>query len=286
MVATGPAGRTGAARLAARAGLRAGAGLVTLLAPPDAMAEVAAQVTAVMARATPDHDDLAAAAAEADALVVGPAFGLERARAAMPSLLANGLPVVVDADALTAFADDPAALLDRLRPSDVVTPHAGEFRRLFPDVADRDALTAARAAADRCGAVMVLKGPATIIAAPGRTAVINVHATPALATAGAGDVLAGIIGALLAQTATGRDDAAAAFAAACAGVWLHGDAGRRCGGGLIAEDVPEALPMVLRDLAQRARKTQAWESLARGRSGADDARPRERGEGGGGEHEI
>ncbi len=285
-VATGPAGRTGAARLAARAGLRAGAGLATLLAPPDAMAEVAAQSTAVMTRSVATPEALAAAAAEAHAVVVGPGFGVERARAATPQLLAAGPPAVLDADALTAFEDDPATLLNQLRPSDVLTPHAGEFRRLFRDLADRDALSAARHAADRCGAVMVLKGPATIIAAPGHVPVINVHATPALATAGSGDVLAGVIAALLAQTARACSDAAAASAAACAGVWLHGEAGRRCGGGLIAEDLPDALPAALRDLARRARKTRAWESLKRPIMMVGEAEPRGPGEGGGGEHEI
>jgi hydroxyethylthiazole kinase-like uncharacterized protein yjeF len=192
---------------------------------------------------TEDAAAIAAAAARAQSIVIGPAAGVDaRTRQAVEMLAAVQGRRVLDADALTCFADDPAALSAALRADDVLTPHPGEFRRLFPDLAAVPRLAAARAAAQRAGAVVLLKGPDTVIAAPDGRAVINATGSPYLATAGSGDVLAGLIGGLLAQGLDG-------FAAACCGAWLHGRLGELLGAGLIAEDLPEALPNLLKDLA-------------------------------------
>jgi len=191
------------------------------------------------------------------ALCLGPGLGQDRARALVPVALAAGRAMVLDADALTAFADDPAALFARFHDRCVLTPHGGEFARLFPDLAARLAepattgpafskLDAARLAAARAGCVVLFKGPDTVIAHPGGRAAINAahydRAAPWLATAGSGDVLAGFIAGLLAR-GFGPMDAAETAA------WLHVEAARAFGPGLIAEDLPEVLPGVLRRLA-------------------------------------
>lgn len=248
-VVTGGAAHTGAARLAARAGLRAGAGLVTLYAPPSALMVVAIASTAVMTESFKDAAALAGLCEEAHAVVIGPAAGVSAdTRANVEALLAGEAALVLDADALTVFADAPGALFDRLTPRHVLTPHLGEFRRLFPDL-DPVAigpLAAARQAAARAGAVVLLKGASTIVAHPGGRAAINAHATPFLATAGSGDVLAGLIGGLLAQ-------GMGAFEAASAAAWIHGEAALGLGPGLIAEDLTEAIPRVLKGLFASAR---------------------------------
>ncbi len=149
----------------------------------------------------------------------------------------------MDADALTVFKDAPAALFAELDRRDVLTPHPGEFERVFPGLleASPERISAARTAAQRAGAVVLLKGPDTVIAAPDGRAAVNTNGSPYLATAGSGDVLAGFIGGLIAQ---GMDS----FAAACAGAWIHGAAGHAFGPGLIAEDLPDLAPGVLREL--------------------------------------
>ncbi|AHM05721.1 NAD(P)HX epimerase / NAD(P)HX dehydratase [Roseibacterium elongatum DSM 19469] len=257
VILAGPMGRTGAGRLAARAALRVGAGLVTVAAPGSALLECAAQLTAIMVRRCDDADGLAALLHDArlNALCLGPGLGLGPGTRDLVGIALRDAArgVVLDADALTAFAEDPDALFARLHGRAVLTPHDGEFARLFPDLAAplRGApdsgpawsrIDAARAAAARAGAVLLLKGPDTVIAAPdGRVAVHAAayeRAAPWLATAGAGDVLAGLVAGLLARGLT--PDRAAQSAA-----WLHVEAARAFGPGLIAEDLPEVLPRVL-----------------------------------------
>ena len=233
---------TGAGRLAARAALRVGAGLVSVACPPEAFAIYAAGSPSLIVE--PVADDAAFAALLADvrknAVLLGPGAGVGvHTRARVLAALDAGKACVLDADALTSFAGAPADLLDHLNERCVLTPHEGEFARLFD--AEGDKLTRARAAAARCGAVVLLKGADTVVASPDGRAVLNANAPPELATAGAGDVLAGLILGLLAQ---GMD----AFDAACAAAWLHGEAAAQVGPGLIAEDLPDALPAVLRRL--------------------------------------
>lgn len=240
-VVSGGMAQTGAARLAARAGLRAGAGLVTVLSPPSAMMVNAAHLTAVMLRSISDPDALKTECEGKTAVVIGPAAGISgETRTAVEALLGLDMPVVLDADALTVFREEPKALFGKLRASDVMTPHVGEFGRLFGDLLETsiNRIEAVRAAAGIAGCVVLLKGADTVIAAPDGRVVVNNHATPWLATAGSGDVLAGIIGGLVAQ---GMDS----LEAAAMGAWVHGEAGRRVGAGLIAEDLEAMLPNIL-----------------------------------------
>jgi hydroxyethylthiazole kinase-like uncharacterized protein yjeF len=244
VVVSGPATRTGAARLAARGALRAGAGLVTVASPRDALAENAAQLTAIMLVPVDGADALAEMLADArkNAVVIGPGLGVgPQTCKLVEAALASSAAVVLDADALTSFADDPERLIASIagRSGDVVvTPHEGEFARAFGKAGGNGSkVDRARAAAAQWRATVVLKGPDTVVAAAdGRVAIAD-NAPPDLATAGSGDVLAGIIGGLLAQGMP-------AFAAAAAAVYLHGEAARLVGRGLIAEDLPEALPRV------------------------------------------
>ncbi len=242
VVASGPRGKSGAARLAARAALRAGAGLVTVLAPASAMAENAAQLTAVMLAEIRGADGFAAAIADRrrNAILIGPGNGVTAAtRRHVLAALKTRRACVLDADALTVFARAPKTLFKAVRGPCLMTPHEGEFGRLF-DVAGGK-LERARAAARASGAVVLLKGPDTVIAAPDGRAAINTNAPPTLATAGAGDVLAGIALGLLAQ-------GMGPFDAGCAAAWLHGAAANHFGPGLIAEDLCETLPSALADL--------------------------------------
>lgn len=254
VVLSGGAGRGGAARLAARAALRVGAGLVTVAAPGAAMAEHAARLDAVMLTVLPDSYALRGMLTmdpRINALLLGPGLGIARARDMVPAALWAKRATVLDADALTAFAESPAQLFTALHPQVVLTPHMGEFARLFPDLAEAveagtlSRIAAARDAAARAGCTLLLKGAETVVASPsGETALhraVGAQAAPWLATAGSGDVLAGIVAGLLAR---GADPVTAASAA----VWLHAAAARRFGPGLIAEDLPETLPAVFRDL--------------------------------------
>ncbi len=233
LVVGGAAGRGGAARLAAHAAARAGAGLVMIAAPAAALFENAARLDAVMIAPADDARGVARliTANRFAAAVAGP--GLDAADTRFAAVLASGLLLVLDAGVFSAFAGAPERLAAALSGPAVLTPHDGEFARLFGDLPG-SRLERARAAAARVGAVVVLKGALTIVAAPDGRAAINTHATPWLATAGSGDVLSGVIGALLAQ---GFDT----FDAACAGVWLHGDAGRRAGSASTADDLPAAI---------------------------------------------
>jgi len=244
IVVSGEAWRTGAARLAARGGLRIGAGLVTVLSPPDALAVNAAHLEAVMLAPFETDQELAEAAEAAEAAVIGPAAGInDETLANVLALARTGAALVIDADALTVFRDDPEELFSVLDRDDVLTPHPGEFERVFPGLlkSARNKVEAAREAARRAGAVVLIKGADTVVAAPDGRAAVNMNGAPWLATAGSGDVLAGFIGGLLAQ---GMDS----FEAACAGVWIHAAAGAAFGPGLIAEDLPGLAPKVLADL--------------------------------------
>lgn len=246
-VVSGKASQTGAARLAARAGLRIGAGVVRILCPPDAVPVIASAIEAVMVTPFTTDEALAAAAREKDAIVIGPAAGVNDATAANVRALAEtGAALVIDADGLTVFKDWPEELFGLLDRDDVLTPHEGEFKRLFPGLLELGRELAAMEAARRAGAVVVLKGAETLIAAPDGRLAHNDNGVPWLATAGSGDVLAGMIGGLIAQ----RMDS---FDAARAAVWMHAEAARLFGPGLIAEDLPERLPQVLSALyAQRS----------------------------------
>ncbi len=250
LVMSGPMAATGAARLAARAALRVGAGLVTLLSSGQALQVNAAHLTAVMLERVDGPDMLGAALADPrrNAILLGPAMGLGAAtRTCVQIALDRGKAVVLDADALTSFGGEAEPLAAAVKASSgpvVITPHAGEFARLYPDIAENTntgKLEQARAAAERLGAIVVRKGADTVIAEPAGRAAINSNAPPWLATAGSGDVLAGIILGLLTQSMP-------AFEAACAGVWLHGAAASQAGAGMIAEDLDSSLHMALRGL--------------------------------------
>lgn len=246
VVVGGEAWSTGAARLSARAGLRVGAGVVTLLSPPGALAVNAAHLEAIMLAPFETDEDLAKRAANAAAAVIGPAAGVGEATIRnLTALAGTGAALVVDADALTSFAHAPDALFARLDRDDVLTPHAGEFERLFPGLLNSapERIAAARAAARQAGAIVLLKGADTVIAAPDGRAAVNLNGSPWLATAGSGDVLAGFIAGLAAQGMDGFD-------AACAGAWLHAECAGLHGPGLIAEDLPGLAPTVLRRLWQ------------------------------------
>lgn len=238
-VVSGSASRTGAARLAARAGLRIGAGVVTVLSPPSALLVHAVALEAVMVRAFGGPEDLGRLAGQLDAAVIGPAAGVgEDTIRNVEALIAVVGGIVVDADGLTSFRSDPARLFAVIRASDVLTPHEGEFERLWPGLLAEGREVAALRAAETAGAVLVLKGAETLVAAPDGRLVRNGNGVPWLATAGSGDVLAGLIGGLIAQGAP-------AFDAACAAVWIHAEAAVTFGPGLIAEDLPGLLPAVL-----------------------------------------
>jgi hydroxyethylthiazole kinase-like uncharacterized protein yjeF len=259
LILSGGVGKGGAARLAARGALRIGAGLVTLGPPPAAIIENAAQLNAIMLRRVADADALAEILKDErlNALCLGPGLGVgAHTLGLVAAALSAKRGAVLDADALTSFAEDPSKLFALLHENCVLTPHLGEFARLFPDIAAKlsepatkgpaySKVDAVREAAARAGCVILLKGPDTVIAdSQGRAAINSAHydrAAPWLATAGSGDVLAGMITGLLAR-------GLAPMQAAETAAWLHVEAARKFGPGLIAEDLPEMLPMVFRDL--------------------------------------
>jgi hydroxyethylthiazole kinase-like uncharacterized protein yjeF len=252
VVVSGDMAATGAARLAARGALRAGAGLVTLATPRDALAINASALTAVMIRAIDTKDEFSDLLGDKrlNACVIGPGAGVgERTRDLVLATLSAQRSLVLDADAITSFAELPNQLFEAIKTSNypqvVLTPHQGEFKRLFSDITTKNPLHSkleqARAAAERSGTIILLKGPDTVVASPDGRAAISANAPPWLATAGAGDVLAGMVAGLLAQGVP-------AFEAACMATWMHGEAGGEAGPGLIAEDLPEVLPAVFRRL--------------------------------------
>lgn len=236
-VFSGRGSKTGAARLAAAAGLKAGAGLVTIASPGDAMQVNASSLTAVMLHRvdTPENLETWLQTAKLSAFVLGPGFGIgDKAKAF--TLALKDRPVVLDADGITSFKETPQDLFEAFAGGEtrlVLTPHDGEFARLFPDLATDTELSKvekAVMAAERAHAAIIYKGADTVIASPDGRAYINTNGPPWLATAGSGDVLAGIIGALLAQGMP-------AFEAAAAGVYIHGEAGQHAGRGMTAEDL-------------------------------------------------
>ena len=248
VVVSGGLASTGAARLAARAALRVGAGLVTIASPRDALLVNAIASLAVMVHPVDGAKALAEFLADRrrNVVVLGPGGGVGASmRDLVFAALAEPAAVLLDADALTSFADDCASLIAAIKARSnavtILTPHEGEFDRLFKGIESikqaRSKLERARRAADATGAVVLLKGPDTVVASPDGRAAIAENAPPWLATAGSGDVLAGFVAGLLAQRMPG-------FEAAAAAVWLHGEAGSEAGIGLIAEDLPEALRTV------------------------------------------
>lgn len=245
-VVSGPQPSSGAARLAARGGLRIGAGTCRLFCPPEALPLHAPGVEAVMIQCFEDAGGLRRLAEPMAAVVIGPSAGLRPQTEAWLAALAEiDARLVLDADCLTLYRDRAEALFALVRPGDVLTPHEGEFERIFPGLLADGREPAAAGAARRAGCVVVLKGDATLVAAPDGRLVRNPNGSPWLATAGSGDVLAGMIGGLMAQ---GMDS----FDAACAAVWIHAEAAAGFGPGLIAEDLPDLLPAVLGGLWRAA----------------------------------
>jgi ADP-dependent NAD(P)H-hydrate dehydratase / NAD(P)H-hydrate epimerase len=233
---------TGAARLAARGARRVGSGLVTITCAPEVFSVYAGDMPGTLVKPVGDAGAFAEVLSDSrkNAVVIGPGAGVsEETRRRVLAVLWAGKACVLDADALTVFKDDPQSLFDAIGSPCVLTPHDGEFARLFDTGGDK--VARARAAAKRSGAVILLKGPDTVVAAPDGRASITVDAPADLATGGSGDVLAGFVAGLLAQ---GLD----AFDAACAGAWLHGAAAAAFGPGLVAEDLCDTLPDVLSQL--------------------------------------
>ena len=248
VVDSGGVSTTGAARLAATAALRAGAGLVTVSCPKSSLLVHASHLTAVMVQACESLEEFEIFLPQRkhNAIVLGPGNGVsDRTRERVLAALGSDLACVLDADALSSFADDPQTLFDAVDGPCILTPHDGEFNRLFGEVESNtvvNKLERARAAAETSMAVVIHKGPDTVITAPDGRAAINSNATGWLATAGSGDVLAGFAGAMMAQGMP-------AWEAACTAVWMHGECARAFGPGLIAEDLPGMVPAVLRSLA-------------------------------------
>lgn len=253
-VLSGDIAATGAARLSARAALRGGAGLVTVASPRDALAVNAAALTAVMVRPVDTVEEFAdLIGGKISACIIGPGAGIGAKTCDITEAgLAAKKRLVLDADALTSFAGAPERLFGLIKADPetqvVLTPHEGEFLRIFNslsgDSETQSKLERVTAAAALSGAAVLLKGPDTVVASPDGRAAIAANAPPWLATAGSGDVLAGLIGAFLAQGVP-------AYEAACIGVWMHGEAGSEAGPGLIAEDLTEVMPAVFRRLYDR-----------------------------------
>ncbi len=253
IVVSGPMESTGAARLAARAALRVGSGLVTVATSKAAFYINAAQLTAIMVSPYDGAGGLSELLSDrrVTSVLIGPGAGNDaEVRDLVLSVLGSEASVVLDADGLTAFSETPSELFEQIkaRPTAVVmTPHEGEFKRLFPELDNEDSkLERARRAAEISGAVVILKGADTVVAAPDSLATVSENGVPLLATAGSGDVLAGLVAGLLGQ-------GMAAFDAAAAAVWMHAELALAFGPGLIADDMPELIPGVLQRLDKRGK---------------------------------
>ena len=234
---------TGAARLAARSCARMGTGLTTILVEPQALDVYAKHLESIMVRPIEDVNDVRQFLSDSriTAVLIGPGFGVgRRTREFVTTVLESRKPTVLDADALTSFSESPSALFRLLSDNCVLTPHEGEFARLFTVEGSR--IERVRSAAETSGAIVLLKGAETVIAHPDGTVVRNSQASPHLATAGSGDVLAGLIVGLLAQGMAPLD-------AASAGVWVHSEIGRMLDVGLIADDMPDCVPAIRKRLA-------------------------------------
>ncbi len=246
VVSGGEIACTGATKIAARSALRAGAGLVSVACDATALPIYAAAFSAVMTKLVSSVEDFSSLIADerVTAVLIGCGGGVtQKTQDFVLTSLSHGKKTVLDADALSIFTKNPDKLFSAIKSEAILTPHEGEFKRLFGSlISDNDdRLERARKAANISGAVVILKGFNTIIAAPDGAYAINENATPYLATAGSGDALAGIAASLLAQGMH-------AFNAACAAVWLHGEVASRFGAGLIAEDIAEGIPSVLQEI--------------------------------------
>ncbi|PHR58034.1 MAG: bifunctional ADP-dependent NAD(P)H-hydrate dehydratase/NAD(P)H-hydrate epimerase [Robiginitomaculum sp.] len=235
--------QSGAARLAARAGLRIGAGWVTLCGTEDAMQVCANHETSIVLSVRQQGEPIAEVmrSQTPDCVLLGPAGGVgEAMKRQVLDLLQTGTATVLDADALTSFAEHPQDLLEACHAKTVLLPHEGEFRRLFADLTTKtgNKISRVKAAAQRAGCTVLLKGADSVMADADGRVVVNTHTSSWLATLGTGDVLAGMVAGLMAQGQGGFD-------ALCAAVWLHGELGRQLGAGLIAEDLPGAIPAML-----------------------------------------
>jgi len=239
LVFSGPPLATGASRLAARAALVIGSGVVTLVGDENELREQAAHVTSIMLHSR--DEEMQSIDSRVTAFVIGPGYGVSAATARdVITIAEQGRAMALDADGLTSFENEPQRLFDAAHSQIVLTPHEGEFSRLFPDIEWSDHKSAAVAAAKLSGAVVLFKGEQTVIAAPDGRLAINTHANSWLATAGSGDVLTGMVSGIMAQ-GTG------AFTAACAAVWMHGDIAFRHGAGLTAPRMIDLIPDVLAD---------------------------------------
>jgi NAD(P)H-hydrate epimerase len=233
---------TGAARLAALASARIGVGLTSIVVPINAFPIYATSLLSVMVKPYQNEAELSALLNDEriSAYLIGPGAGVNnQTKASVTAMLAHKKPVVLDADAISVFKDDAQGLSNAIQGECVMTPHEGEFARVFGEITNRE--QAALKAAIMSEAVIVLKGHETVIASPQGELVVNKNAPPNLATAGSGDVLAGMITGLLGQGMP-------TFSAAAAAVWLHGECAKMFGVGLIAEDLPDLLPQVLKKI--------------------------------------
>ncbi|VAV90167.1 NAD(P)H-hydrate epimerase / ADP-dependent (S)-NAD(P)H-hydrate dehydratase [hydrothermal vent metagenome] len=244
--------QTGAARLAARAGLRIGAGWVMLGGSKKAMQVCAAHETSIVLQTRPKHQSMAKTLQTSpvpDCVILGPAGGIgARMRADILDVLRSGIAAVLDADALRVMSAEPEVFFELCNENTVLLPHEAEFLGLFPDLNQTfgHKINRVKAAASRAGCTVLLKGADSVIANATGRAVVNTKTSAWLATLGTGDVLAGMVGGLMAQRVGGMD-------ATCAAVWIHGALGQNLGAGLIAEDLPNEIPNILKNMAIKSK---------------------------------